>query len=257
MKQNKLLQIWNQGKIAINSWLAIPNAWTAEILANTGFDACTIDMQHGLADYQTAVHMLQAISTTGTVPIVRVPWNEPILIMRMLDAGAFGIVAPMINAKEEAKIFVESCKYPPLGQRSYGPVRASLKYGTDYLQHANNEILAIAMIETKEGLANVEEIASVEGLNGFYIGTMDLSISLGIKDLGNLHNPELITAMKRIMKAAKENNLIVGVHSKSNEETTILRELGVRLITILNDSNLFQASVKGVYDNTRKFLGDL
>ena len=255
MKQNKLKQIWKDHKLVINSWLAIPNTWTAEILANTGFDACTIDMQHGLADYQTAVNMLQAISTTETVPLARVPWNEPILIMRMLDAGAYGIVAPMINNKAEAKAFVESCKYPPIGQRSYGPVRASLKYGTDYFQHANEEVLAIAMIETRGGLENVEEIASVEGLNGFYIGTIDLSISLGIKDLGNLHNPELIVAMKKIMEAAKKNNLIVGVHSKSNEETTILRGLGVKMITVLNDSNLFQASVKEVFDNARKFLG--
>lgn len=256
MKQNKLLKIWDQGKIAINSWLAIPSSWTAEILANTGFDACTIDTQHGLADYQTAVNMLQAISTTETVPLVRVPWNEPILIMRMLDAGAFGIIAPMINNKSEAKSFVESCRYPPLGQRSYGPVRASLIAGDDYLQKANEEILAFAMIETKEGLENVEEIASVEGLNGFYIGTMDLSISLGIKELGDLHNPELISAMERILTVAKKHHLVVGVHSKSNEETEILRKLGVNMVTVINDGKLLQTSAKEKYEMTRKYLAE-
>lgn len=254
MKNNKLLQIWNQNNIAINSWLAIPNAWTTEILAKTGFDACTIDMQHGLADYQTAVAMLQAISTTETVPLVRVPWNEPILIMRMLDAGAYGIIAPMINTKEEVKAFVESCRYPPLGMRSYGPIRASLTYGNDYLKHANQEVLAIAMIETREGLKNIEDIASIEGLNGFYIGTMDLSISLGLKQLGSLHDTTLISSIEKIIEVAQKHNLVVGIHSKSTEDTEILRNLRVNMITPINDSNLLQVYAKQIYDETRKVI---
>lgn len=254
MKHNKLLSIWSQQKIATNAWLTIPHAWTAELLAHTGFDACTIDMQHGLADYQTAVTMLQAINTTETVPLVRVPWNEPILIMRMLDAGAYGIIAPMINNVQETKALVEVCKYPPVGLRSYGPVRASLAYGSDYYPEANNEVLAIAMIETKEGLANVEHIANVQGLNGFYIGTIDLSISLGIKALGDLHNEQLINAIKSIVAAATKHGLMVGVHTKSVEETTILRNLGVTLLTSMTDSTVLSTSAKLLYEQTKKSL---
>jgi len=254
MKHNNLLSIWNQQKIATNAWLTIPHAWTAEIIAHTGFDACTIDLQHGLADYQTAVSMLQAISTSETVPLVRVPWNEPILIMRMLDAGAYGVIAPMINNVQETKVFVESCKYPPIGSRSYGPIRASLSYGNDYFQEANNDVLAIAMRETKEGLANVEEIASVEGLNGFYIGTIDLSISLGIKSLGDLHNEQLLSAIKSIVAAAKKHNLMVGVHTKSAEETEILRKIGVSLLTPMTDSNLLKTNAELILDQIRKSL---
>lgn len=254
MKHNKLPQIWNNKKIATNAWLTIPHAWTAEIIANTGFDACTIDLQHGLADYQTAVSMLQAINTTETIPLVRVPWNEPILIMRMLDAGAYGVIAPMINNVQETKALVEACKYPPVGLRSYGPLRASLVYGSDYYPEANNEVLAIAMIETKEGLANVEQIASVQGLNGFYIGTIDLSISLGIKPLGDLHNDQLVNAIKTIVNAATKHGLMVGVHTKSVEETDILRGLGVTLLTSMTDSNVLSTHAKLIFEQTKNSL---
>ena len=254
MKQNELLQLWKNDEVAINAWLTIPNAWTAEIVANTGFDACTIDLQHGLADYQTAVAMLQSINTTRAVPLVRVPWNEPILVMRMLDAGAYGIIAPMINNKSETKAFVEACKYPPIGLRSYGPIRASLTLGNDYFQHANDEVLAIAMIETKEGLENVEEIASVEGLNGFYIGTIDLSISLGLKNLGDLENQTLLSAIKKIIDTANKHGLFVGVHTKPAEETKLLQNLGVKLLTPLNDSTLLQTHAKESFQQTKKLL---
>ena len=241
-------------KIATNAWLAIPTAWTAEIIANIGFDACTIDLQHGLADYQSALMMLQSITNTKAVPLVRVPWNEPILIMRMLDAGALGIIVPMIDNQNQIKDFIEASKYPPIGSRSYGPIRASLILGNDYFQEANNEVLAIAMIETKEGLKNIEEIANVDGLNGFYIGTMDLSINLGLKSLGDLHEPNLMSAIEKIIDVAKAHGLMVGIHSKTTEETEILRNLGVNLITPINDSRLLQTSAKLIYDQTRALL---
>lgn len=243
-----------QNKVAINAWLAIPNAWTAEIIANTGFDACTIDMQHGLADYQMALSMLQSISSTESTPLVRVPWNEQSIIMRMLDAGAYGIIVPMINTKEEVKTFIQACKYPPNGERSYGPIRASITLGENYFEEANNEVLAIIMIETKKGLENIEEIANVDGLNGFYIGTMDLSISLGLKTLGDLRDPILNSAIVKIVETAKEHNLVVGVHSKSTEETELLKNLGINLITPMNDSNLLQSSAKVILDKNRKLL---
>ncbi len=137
MRENKLKCLWQENKTAINAWLTIPSAWTAEVLAHAGFDALTIDMQHGLTDYQTAVTMLQAISTTDVVPLVRVPWNEPAMIMRLLDAGVYGIISPMINNRAEAEAFVSACRYPPLGYRSYGPIRANVYGGDDYFANAN------------------------------------------------------------------------------------------------------------------------
>ena len=131
MRKNKLKQLWEEGKTAINAWLTIPSAWTAETMAHTGFDAITIDMQHGLADYQTTLSMLHAISTTDAVPLARVPWNEPATIMRPLDAGVYGLVCPMVNSREEAEAFVGACRYPPLGFRSYGPIRANVYAGED------------------------------------------------------------------------------------------------------------------------------
>ena len=254
MKNNKLLEIWNQHKLATNAWLTIPSAWSSEIIANVGFDACTIDLQHGLADYQTAISMLQSMNTTNTVPLVRVPWNEPILIMRMLDAGAYGIIVPMIDNQKQVKDFIEACKYPPIGSRSYGPIRASLTLGSDYFEKANNEVLAIAMIETKVGLNNIDEIASVDGLNGFYIGTMDLSISLGLKILGDLHDATLMSAIQKIVDTAKEHNLFVGIHTKSPEETETLQKIGVNMITPINDSTLLKTYASQIYNQTKKLL---
>jgi len=148
MRTNRLRHLWTDGKTAVNAWLTIPSAWTAEVMAHAGFDAVTIDMQHGLIDYQTSLAMLQSISATGVVPLVRVPWNDPAAIMRALDAGACGIICPMINNRKEAEAFDGACRYAPGGYRSYGPTRAVLGAGKDYVARANDEVLAFAMIET-------------------------------------------------------------------------------------------------------------
>ena len=133
MRTNRLRQLWTDGKSAINAWLTIPCAWTAEVMAHAGFDAVTIDMQHGLMDYQTSLAMLQSISATGIVPLVRVPWNDPAAVMRALDAGAYGIICPMINNRKEADAFVGACRYAPDGYRSNGPTRAVFSAGEDYV----------------------------------------------------------------------------------------------------------------------------
>ena len=112
MKKNKLKEIFKQGKFAVNGWLQIPNSFTAELMAKQNWDSLTIDMQHGIVDYQNALAMLQGISTSDVVPMVRVNWNEPGQIMKILDAGAYGIICPMVSNKDEAKKFVQACMYP-------------------------------------------------------------------------------------------------------------------------------------------------
>src|SRR5262249_23750253 len=141
--------------------LAIANPFSAELMAHQGFDAVTVDLQHGPVDFQAAVGMLAAISTTPAVPMARVPWNEPILTAKLLDAGAYGVICPMINPKAEAEALVGACRYPPRGARSFGPNRALLYGGADYWQHANDEVLVFAMIETREAVKNLDEIVSL------------------------------------------------------------------------------------------------
>src|SRR5438477_1274549 len=169
MRKNELRNRLAGGGTVLNGWLSLANSYSAEIMAHQGFDSVTIDLQHGAVDYPAAVGMLQAISTTAAVPMVRVPWNEPILTAKLLDAGAYGVICPMINSKAQAEAFVEACRYPPRGSRSFGPNRAVLYGGADYWRHANEEILLFAMVETLEALADLEGITSVDGLDGVYV----------------------------------------------------------------------------------------
>ncbi len=252
MRENKLKQLWQEGKTALNAWLTIPNAWTAETMAHVGFDAITIDMQHGLADYQTAVSMLQAISTTDAVPLARVPWNEPVTIMRLLDAGVYGLVCPMINSREEAEAFVGACRYPPLGFRSYGPIRANLYAGDDYFEQANQTVITLAMIETAQAMENLEEIISTPGLDGVYVGTVDLSISMGLAGLGDLDDPQLQHALNRIMTQIVKHNRVAGIHASTPEDAAKLSEQGFGLITAVNDTKLLRNAAKNALAQTRK-----
>ena len=181
MRDNRLRTLWNADAPAVNGWLAIANSFSAEVMAHQGWDSLTIDLQHGVVDYQAMVGMLQAISTTDTVPVVRVPWLEPGILMKALDAGAYGVICPMVNSREDAQRLVAWTTYAPRGTRSFGPVRATLYGGADYPQHANETIVTLAMIETAKALDNLDAILSVEGLDAVYIGPSDLSLALGCK----------------------------------------------------------------------------
>ena len=170
MRENTVKSIWAKGGVVVNGWLSIPSSFSAEVMAHQGFDSLVVDMQHGVVDYQTAVTMLQAISTTGVIPFARVPWNDPAHIMKILDAGAYGIICPMINSRKEAEQLVRTCKYAPKGYRSFGPVRASIYAGSDYALHANDTIVVMPMIETKEAVQNIDEILSTPGVDAIYVG---------------------------------------------------------------------------------------
>jgi len=181
MRQNRLRSIWRSGGAAVNGWLCIPSSFSAETMAHQGWDSLTIDLQHGIVDYPAMISMLQAISTTDTVPIARVPWLEPGILGKTLDAGAYGVICPMINTREDAQKLVAYTHYVPRGTRSFGPLRAQLYGGADYFQHANDTIVTFAMIETAHALDHVDDILSVEGLDAIYIGPADLSLALGCR----------------------------------------------------------------------------
>ena len=178
MKPSRIKSLWAEGKPVLNGWLSIANAFSAEIMAEQGYDSITIDLQHGVVDYQAMVGMLQAMRASEVTPLVRVPWLDPAAMMRALDAGAYGVICPMIDNRAQAAELVSYIRYPPDGTRSFGPTRAAFSAGPNYAGEADKNVLCFAMIETAEAFRNVEEIVSTPGLDGVYIGPSDLTLGL-------------------------------------------------------------------------------
>ena len=251
MEQQSLRNCWSKGKGAINAWCSIPNAVTAEMMSMNDFDSITIDMQHGLVDYQVALNMLQVISGSGKTPMVRVPWNEPGIIMKSLDAGALGINCPMINTPEDALNFVGATRYAPVGYRSSGPTRALMVHGPNYHDEANEKIISFAMIETVEALDNVEKIAATDGLTGIYIGPSDLSISMGFKPGLDRIEPEMIDAIKKIENACKTNNIKVGIHCLSPSYLKDKLSGGYDLGTLASDVRIYAEGISNKIKEAR------
>jgi 4-hydroxy-2-oxoheptanedioate aldolase len=253
VRKNKLKEIFKQGGSAINGWLQIPNSFTAELMANQNWDSLTLDMQHGVIDYSHAISMLQAISTTNVVPMARVNWNEPGQIMKILDAGAYGIICPMVSNRKEAENFVQACMYPPKGYRSYGPIRGLVYGGPDYADEANNEILKFAMIETKESLENLDEIMQTPGLDGIYIGPADLSLAIGEKP--SFDKPEgdpVYEVIMKILEHAKKNKIIAGIQNGQPEYAEKMIKKGFQLVTIGTDQRFMTAAAKSALSKIRK-----
>jgi 4-hydroxy-2-oxoheptanedioate aldolase len=241
MRPNRLREIWQAGGAVVNGWLAIPNSFSAETMAHQGWDSLTIDMQHGVIDYQAMVTMLQAISTTNTVPVVRVPWLEPGILMKSLDAGAYAVICPMINTREDAEKLVAYTHYAPQGTRSYGPVRALLYGGADYPQHANETIVTLAMIETVQALDNLDDILSTPGLDAIYIGPSDLSIALGCKPSFDDLAPPVAQAVDHILARAKAHGVVAGIHNGAPEAARQRIAKGFQFVTIGSDARLMAA----------------
>ena len=245
MRKNKIKEMMKAGKPVINGWLQIPSTVSAEVMAHQGWDSLTIDMQHGLVDYTNALPMLQTISTTDVTPLARVNWNEPGQIMKILDAGCYGIICPMVSNKEEAERFVQACMYPPHGYRSFGPVRGLIYGGSDYAKHSNDEMLKLAMIETKESLEKLDEIMSTPGLDGIYVGPADLSLAIGEEP--GFDRPEKSKAYSeilRILESAKKRNLLTGIHNGTPEYAQKMINKGFNLVTVGSDSRYIAAGAK-------------
>jgi len=241
VRENRLRTLWQQNKPAVNGWLAIPSSFSAEVMAHQGWDTLTIDMQHGVIDYAQMVTMLQAISTTPTVPIVRVPWLEPGIIMKSLDAGAYGVICPMVNTREDAQRLVSYTHYAPKGSRSFGPVRANLYGGADYPSKANDTIVAFAMIETKQALDNLDSILSVEGLDAIYIGPSDLSLALGCKPVFDDVEPKVQQAIDHIVARAAAHGVKAGIHNGRPDVALARIAKGFRFVTVSSDARILAA----------------
>ena len=245
MRRNNIRATWDAGKCVINGWLGIPSSFSAEVMAHCGWDSLCIDIQHGLVDYQTATTMMQAISTTAVTPLVRVPWNDPAIIMKCLDAGAYGVICPLVNSAEDAARFAGACRYPPAGYRSMGPIRAQIYGGSDYAAKANDEILALAMIETTAGLANLDAILAVKGLDGIYIGPADLSLSLGLPGRLDPTDAKAVSAIDTILSRCKATGRRCGIHTGSVDYARAMVKKGFDFVTILSDNRILaQAAEK-------------
>ena len=214
----------------------MPGGVPAEAMARRGFDYCCVDAQHGLCEYSDAVGMVQAIALGGSRPVVRVPWNEPGIIGKMLDAGAEGVIVPMVNTVADAEAAVAACRYPPAGGRSYGPSLAALRVGGDYVEWARDHVACIVMIETAEAVANVDAIVEVPGVDAVYVGPSDLSLSLGLP-VGNPDEvEEFSSALARVRAACERSGVVPGMHGAASQEVAARRlDQGFRLVTVTTD----------------------
>jgi 4-hydroxy-2-oxoheptanedioate aldolase len=242
MRPNGVREAWAAGRPALGAWLVIPSAFSAEIIAHAGYDWACVDMQHGIIDYPQMVAMLQALASTDVTPLVRVPWNEPGIIGKTLDAGARGVIIPMVNTPAEAERAVRACRYAPDGARSYGPVRANYSVGFDYFAHANTDVLCIVMIETREAVADVDAILSVPGIDAVYVGPADLSVTLGLPPAPDQDATSFTDAITRIVEACDAHGVVPGI--AGNQRTAPKRiEQGFRLVEVAADGALLASSM--------------
>lgn len=209
-----LRSLWKERRPTLGAWLAVPSPVTAEAMARMGFDWLTIDMQHGLIGYGDCRAMLQA--TAGAVSLVRVPSHDPAMIGKVLDAGAQGVIIPLINSAAEAAAAVAACRYPPSGRRSFGPTRAALALGPDYFSHANESVLCIPMIETAEALDDLDQILAVPGVDAVYVGPNDLSLALGLPPSQDHDAALFVDALERIVASCQRHGVVPGIHTSAS-----------------------------------------
>ncbi|MBT5002770.1 MAG: 2,4-dihydroxyhept-2-ene-1,7-dioic acid aldolase [Tateyamaria sp.] len=257
MQKNKLKKLWAAGQPAMNGWCSIGNPFTAEIMAAQGYDSLTIDIQHGALDYGDALPMLQAMKASGATLMARVPWRDPTYIMKALDAGAMGIICPMINNRSEAEEFVSYMRYPPHGQRSFGPTRAAVAI-PGYSVAANEEVLALAMIETADGVENLDEIAATPGLDGIYVGPADLTLGTQHGRLSpgfDRNEPEMIVLIKQIAQICKTNKIVACLHCGTPEYAAESIGWGYQLTTVSGDTRLLASAASNSVAEWRNLVG--
>lgn len=243
MRENRLRHLLAKGASITNAWLSIPSGYLAEGAGHQGFDSVTVDLQHGLIGFESAVTMLQAISATPAVPLVRAPSNDTVAIMHLLDAGAYGVICPMVSTAEQTQHFVSACRYPPDGNRSFGPARGKLYGGPDYFDHANAEVMAIPMIETAQALENIDDILAVPGVDMIYVGPNDLALDLGERPGAELEGGATTKAIAHILARAKAAKVATGIFCGSATVAQDRLRQGFDLVTPGNDFALLMQAM--------------
>ena len=257
MMANPIRARWAAGGVAVNGWLSMSCPFAAEVMAAQGFDSLTVDLQHGVIDYAGAVGMFQAMRASGVAPMARVPWLDPGIVMKMLDAGAHGVICPMIDTPEQAATLVAAVRYPPEGRRSFGPTRAALAAGPDYFEGANAGALAFAMIETAEGVANLDAILATPGLDGVYVGPADLTLGVTQGRLGpgfDREEPEMLKVIQHIAQAAQAAGHRAALHCGSPEYAAKAVGWGYDLVTMGTDARLLADAAAATVAHTRGLL---
>ena len=257
MQPIRLRAIWREGGCALNCWLTSPSSVQAELLASLGFDSLTLDLQHGDIDYRDAVGILTALTASGATALARVPSNDPATIGRLLDAGVLGVICPMVNSRADAESFVAACRYPPAGNRSWGPFRAALQARTDttdYFAEANDSIVAIALIETREGLDNLDSILEAPGLDGVYLGASDLAVSHGGRPALDYFGAEAATRHGILLEAALRTGVKVCLHAQTDEDIRFCIEAGADLVTVATDAVALHREASRQLSEARQFV---
>ncbi|MFT3987500.1 HpcH/HpaI aldolase family protein [Aestuariivirga sp.] len=259
MQFQRVRELWSSGKPVINGWLSTSSSFVAEIMAAQGYDSVTIDLQHGFVGYEQATAMLQAMRASNVTPMVRVPWLDPADIMKALDAGAFGIICPMINNAEEAARFASYLRYPPQGVRSFGPTRVSIAAGADYGKTANEQVFGLAMIETAEAMKNLKSIVKTPGIDGVYIGPADLTLGLTGRKYPtgfDREEPEMVGAIKTILKEAHNAGIKAAIHCGTPAYAAKAIGWGFDFVTISNDVRLLAGAAQQSVSAVRALLGE-
>ncbi len=241
---NPLKTAWAEGRKTFGVWSMMPDAFGAELIARAGYDYVCVDGQHGLADFSSMVSSFQSVGASGATPLARVLSNDAGLIGRVLDAGALGVIVPLVNDAEEAARAIAACRYPPDGVRSYGPVRATEVVGSKVPEDLAGEVLCFVMVETREGLEQVEEIAATPGLDGIYIGPSDLAISLDLAPTLEITEKAHVEAVRRIRAACEEHEIVCGIHCGSGEWARKHVETGFEMVTVTMDTKLLTEAAR-------------
>lgn len=237
--RNDLRAAAAEGRKIVAGWCAIPHLMTAELVARQPFDAVIVDLQHGFMDYEGALSLLPVIEGQGHAALCRVPWNEPGIVMKVLDAGFSGVICPMVSNADDARRFAAACRYAPAGIRSWGPTRAQLVHGADYATRANGLVTAWAMVESREALERLDEILAVEGIDGIYVGPADLGLSLGAGPVAEPVSPVVVDALAEILAKTKAAGRLAGIHCGSPAMVRAMHAAGFDLATLMSDTRIF------------------
>lgn len=243
MFDNHLKSLWASGGQAVGGWATIGSPFATEILASAGFDYVCVDLQHGLASGDALVPMLMAAARSGATPLVRVAENTNAAIGKALDAGAHGVIVPMVNSAEQAAAAVAACRYAPAGVRSFGPVRAILQTAGMPLAEVDERVLCLPMVETREAVDRIDEICATPGVDGIYIGPSDYSVTVGLPPYTDPVADEVLAAVEKVRTACASAGIPAGIHATSGRQARAYLDAGLDMVTMSTDAALLRTAV--------------